>query len=135
VSEEMNTVEFGYYGNIWIRQNTLNEIGDQNDGHYHKYDHVTLVTSGKIQVEIDGYNPTEHAAPTFVIIRKDYMHKVTALEPNTVYYCLYALRDLDGEVLPDIHGGEHDPMSAGFVLVPGKNDKVLAEKAYRDNNR
>ena len=39
------------------------------------------------------------------------MHKFTALEDNTVWYCVFALRDLDGEVT-DIYGPEHNPLSA-----------------------
>ena len=44
----MKTFELGYFGNIWVRQNVLELAGEEFDGHEHKFDHVTLLVSGKI---------------------------------------------------------------------------------------
>ena len=110
----MKKTEFGYFGNIWVRQNTLDK-GENHEGHLHKFDHVTLLVSGKIQVKIEGYEPTFYTAPTFVIIRKEFYHTITALEENTLYYCIYALRDVEGEVITDLYGSAYDPQSAGAV--------------------
>lgn len=112
----MKTFELGYFGNIWVKQNVLEREGDSFDGHEHKFDHVTLLTSGKVQVEIQGKEPKDFTAPTFIVIRKEQKHKMTALEDGTVYYCVYALRNLDGEVI-EIFGEQHDPDSAS-----GKED-------------
>ncbi len=30
---------------------------------------------------------------------------------NTVYYCIFALRNADGEVIEDIYSADHDPRS------------------------
>lgn len=106
----IQTVEIGYFGNIWVRQNLLEKSGDSHEGHKHKFDHVTLLTSGKMQVEIEGHGAKEFTAPTFVIIRKDYHHKITALDDQTVYYCIFALRDLNGEVVDEMYGSAHDPL-------------------------
>lgn len=109
--------ELGYFGNIWVRQNLLENIGDSNDGgHAHKFDHVSLLTHGKVQVEIEGHAPKEFTAPTFIVIRKEHHHKFTALEPNTVWYCIFALRDLDGEPIDELFDPDkHDPLSASCV--------------------
>lgn len=111
----MKTIELGYFGNIWVRQHMFETVGESHPGHKHKFDHVTLLTQGKVSVEIEGYQPKEFEAPTFIIIRKEHNHKITALEDKTIYYCVFALRDLDGEVVDDVYGGRHDPMSANKI--------------------
>lgn len=108
----MSSFELGYFGNIWVRQNVLETAGDSHDGHEHKFDHVTLLVSGKVKVEVEGHEPKEFTAPTFIVIRKEHMHKITAVEDGTVYYCVFALRNIDGEVVGDIYGEQHDPESA-----------------------
>lgn len=112
----MKSFELGYFGNIWVRQNVLERVGEAHDGHEHKFDHVTLLVSGKVAVAIKGSAPKEFTAPTFIVIRKEHTHKITALMDGTVYYCVFALRDLDGKVM-EIFGEQHDPECAG-----GKND-------------
>lgn len=107
----MNSYELGFFGNIWVRQNVLELAGQSFDGHEHKFDHVTLLVSGKVRVQIKDNQPKEFTAPTFIVIRKEQQHKITALEDKTIYYCVYALRDLDGEVM-EIFGEQHDPESA-----------------------
>ena len=108
----MKTFELGYFGNIWVRQNVLELVGEAYDGHEHKFDHVTLLVSGKVSVELAGSDAKEFTAPTFIVIRKEHKHKITALVDGTVYYCVFALRDLNGEVM-EIFGPQHDPESAG----------------------
>jgi hypothetical protein len=100
--------ELGYFGNIWVRQNLLEKAGDSTQGHYHKFDHVSLLATGKVQVEVDGYPPKEFTAPTFIVIKKEYSHKFTALADNTIWYCVFALRDEDGDVT-DIYGEDNSP--------------------------
>ena len=108
----------GYFGNIWVRQNVLEKIGDTNNGgHKHNFDHVTLLTQGKVSVEIEGYPSKEFTAPTFIIIRKEHKHKFTALSDNVNWYCVFALRDLDGNPIDELFDPTlHDPKSAGIVL-------------------
>ena len=108
----MKTFELGYFGNIWVKQNVLELAGEAHDGHEHKFDHVTLLVSGKVRVELEGSDAKEFTAPTFIIIRKEHQHKITALADGTVYYCVFALRNIDGDVM-DIFGPQHDPESAG----------------------
>ena len=107
----MTGFELGYFGNIWVRQNVLEKSGESHRGHEHKFDHVTLLVSGKVCVELEGSEPKEFTAPTFIVIRKEHAHKITALADGTVYYCVFALRNLDGEVM-EIFGPEHDPESS-----------------------
>lgn len=111
----MTGAELGYFGNIWVRQNTIEKAGESFPGHKHKFDHVTLLVKGSIEVEVEGHPAKQFTAPTFVIIRKEHEHKVTSLTDDVIYYCVFALRNLDGEVIEDMAGAEVDPMSAAPV--------------------
>jgi hypothetical protein len=104
----MKSHELGYFGNIWVRQNHLPKKGEHFPGHKHKFDHVSLLARGKILVEVEGFKPKEFTAPTFIIIKKDHSHKFTALEDNTLWYCVFALRDENGE-LTDVYSGDNSP--------------------------
>lgn len=111
----MSYNELGFFGNIWVRQQNLKKAGDVSEGHKHKFDHVTLLSKGSVMIYVEGKEPKKFTAPTFIVVRKEYNHHVQALEDDTVYYCVFALRNIDGEVVEDIFGEEHDPMSAMSV--------------------
>jgi len=114
----MNSIaDLGYFGNIWVRQNLLEKVGDSNGGgHTHKFDHVSLLTQGKVSVEVEGFPSKEFTAPTFIVIRKEHRHRFTALEDNSIWYCVFALRDLDGEPIDELFDpNKHDPLSAAMA--------------------
>lgn len=112
MSNLMRRHELGYFGNIWVRQNWMQKAGDHNDGgHKHHFDHVTLLAKGKVLVEVEGHTAKEFVAPTFIIIKKEHEHKITALEDDTLYYCVFALRDVDGDVT-EIYSGDNSPYDA-----------------------
>jgi len=90
--------ELGYIGNIWVRQNVLEKAGDVSMGHKHLFDHVTLLARGKVEVLVDGYAPREFESPAFITIKKEYAHKFTALTDDVLWYCVFAIRDIDGQV-------------------------------------
>ena len=103
--------QLGYYGNIWVRQNTIPKAGDCGaSGHVHLFDHVTLLVKGSVSVEVEGEEPKEFTAPTFIVIRKERKHRFTALVDDVVYYCVFAMRNINGEVVDDIYGDHHDPI-------------------------
>jgi hypothetical protein len=108
--------ELGYFGNIWVRQHKLEKMNDVAQGHVHHFDHVTMLASGKVRVDVKNTitkeeRSKEFQGPTFMIIRKDYIHKITALTDNVQYYCVFALRDIDGDVT-DVYSGNNDPYGA-----------------------
>lgn len=103
--------ELGFFGNIWVRQNLLKNIGDSVPGHLHHFDHVSLLAAGKVLVEVEGCEPKEFTAPTFIVIKKEHRHKFTALADKTLWYCVFALRDIDGNVT-DIYSGDNSPYGA-----------------------
>jgi hypothetical protein len=90
--------------NVYCRLMNFKSKGDTELGHYHSYDHGTLLASGRLLVEIldDDNNivsSKQYDAPTFIFIKKDKIHKLTALEDNTVATCIHALRTIDEEII------------------------------------
>lgn len=94
---------------VYVRQMTFEKAGDREEGHAHIFDHQTLVASGSVEVEVDG-NKKVFKAPHIVFIKKDAVHELTALEDNTVVYCIHALRD--GEDVCDIIDPDSIPFGA-----------------------
>lgn len=101
--------EIGYFGNIWVRSNLLEKKGDTNGGgHLHHFDHVSLLVKGSVEVEVEGQEPKIYTAPKFIVVKKEHKHKFTALEDGVIWYCVFALRDVDGNVT-DVYSGDNSP--------------------------
>ena len=96
------SIDLGYFGNIWVKQFAFNKIGQYSLGHKHDFDHVTLLVQGKVLVEVEGFEPKEFVGPTFIVIKKEHRHKFTALSDACIWYCIFALRDLDGNVVNSV---------------------------------
>ena len=90
--------------NVYCRLMNFKKKGDQELGHYHSYDHGTLLAKGRLLVEKtdDEGNPIgskEFEAPSFIFIGKDVRHVLTALEDDTVATCIHALRTIDETII------------------------------------
>jgi hypothetical protein len=90
--------------NVYCRLMNFNKAGDFEHGHYHTYDHGTLLAKGKLLVEKtdnDGNvtSSKEFTAPTFLYIEKNHRHILTALEDDTVATCIHALRTIDETII------------------------------------
>jgi quercetin dioxygenase-like cupin family protein len=71
------------------------KAGDTEIGHTHPFDHLTLLASGSVKLTVEE-KETIFKAPHMIYIHKDKVHKLEALEDNTVAYCIHALRDGNG---------------------------------------
>jgi len=98
----------GFFGNIWWRSHELVKIGDVHAGHRHNHDHVTMVTRGAVRCEAAGHAPKEFRAGSVIVIAKDQWHRMTALEDGTQYFCVFAMRDVAGN-LTDVYCDESSP--------------------------
>jgi hypothetical protein len=108
MTHDTYSTQLGFFGNIWVRQNVILKSGTISKGHKHHFDHVSLLTNGKVRVSVEGSTPKEFTAPTFIVIKKEYMHTFEALTDNVIWYCVFALRDVDGEVT-DFYSGDNSP--------------------------
>ena len=93
------------------------KAGDCHAGHSHCYDHITLLAKGSLRVRVNGKS-TEFKAPHSIFIKADLEHELTAIEDDTIAYCVHALRDKDsGEILdPSMIPAGVDPMSMAEKL-------------------
>ena len=92
--------EIGYFGQVFVRMHHRDRIDDSPMiGHKHAKDHITFVTSGRVRVDWrrdDGTSGAKiFAAPTYFIQDKDSMHTVTALEPNSTWWCVFAFSEAE----------------------------------------
>lgn len=100
--------EHGFVGNVWVRQNWLLKAGDTAGGHAHYHDHVSLLVKGSVEITVNNNKPKQFHAPTYIVIKKQHRHQIVALEDDTVFYCVFALRDIDGNVV-DIYQDANVP--------------------------
>lgn len=93
--------------NVYCRVMNFVNKGDIEIGHYHTYDHGTLVSSGSLLVEMLEDDDTVISskvfnAPSLIFVVKDKKHKLIALQDGTVAACIHAMRDIEGNLLsPD----------------------------------
>ncbi len=95
-------------GNIFIRPNELTHKGASVNGHKHNFDHTTIVFKGAVHVKgtLPNGNVIERdfKAPAHFLVKADVEHEITALEDDTVFWCVYSHRDPQGEVSVDNTG-------------------------------
>lgn len=116
----MSFMETGFVGNVWIAQNVLPKAGMKVKQHSHVHDHASLLVSGSARVSISGSEPKEFKAPTFIVIKADFDHQFEALEDNTIWYCVFALRDLNGKVITEAELDNIPPLD--LVMATTKSD-------------
>ena len=81
--------------NVCVKQMHFVKAGDFMTGHAHTYDHTTLLASGSVLVTVEGVSK-EFKAPQILVITKNKVHDLVALEDDTVCYCIHGIRDGDG---------------------------------------
>lgn len=117
-------------GNVFIREGLLQEPGDVVVTHAHNFDHTTYVARGAARVEHveplgadgkpwadrgDGVAPSDFRmiasiekragmGRNWVLIKAGAWHRITALEPSTLYHCIYSHRTPQGEIVQEYDG-------------------------------
>jgi quercetin dioxygenase-like cupin family protein len=117
MSEAITSI--GCVANLYSRMMHFKNAGDIERGHKHQFDHLTLLAKGRLKVTVDG-NASEFAAPHMIYIHKDKVHELVALEPDTVAYCIHALRadNETGDILdPSMIPAGVNPVSMAAPLV------------------
>ena len=88
-------VQIGCVANLYSRQMHFKKAGDLEHGHTHPFDHLTLLASGSLQINVNG-KTTDFKAPHMIYIKAEHEHELVALEDNTVVFCIHPLRDGNG---------------------------------------
>ena len=91
--------EFKIVDNVFVKMYVFTEAGESTQGHAHTFDHITLLSTGKVTMK-HGKTVEEFTAPHLIVTKKGVEHEFIAAESNTVLCCIHAIRD--GEGLEDI---------------------------------
>jgi len=98
------TTDLKIVDNVFVKMHLFNNVGDTHEGHTHAFDHITLLSYGSVKMVHDN-GEAEYKAPHLIVTPKGIKHQFTALEPNTVFCCIHAIREkdeLDAIASPDI---------------------------------
>jgi quercetin dioxygenase-like cupin family protein len=68
--------------------------------HKHDYDHLSILASGRVYVDIDG-QVTEQTAPACIKIEAGKSHKVVAIE-DSVWFCIHATDETDSDKVDEV---------------------------------
>jgi hypothetical protein len=95
-------------GNVFIRSQGPLKKGTSVAGHKHNFDHTTIVFKGSVHVRgvLPNGNVIERdfAAPAHFLVKADVEHQITALESDTIYWCVYSHRTPQGVVVQEYTG-------------------------------
>lgn len=87
--------------NIFVRMFALPRRGDVHAGHAHVFDHITLLSKGRVVMRQHGQaeaiaTVTEHTAPCLIVTPKGIVHEFEAMSDDCLLCCIHAIRDGDG---------------------------------------
>jgi len=88
-----------YAGNVFVKEISL-DTGESFPSHRHKWDHLSHVAHGIVEIIVDGL-VTTLTAPATVLIRAHKDHAIRAVLGPARWLCIHAIRDEGGELLPD----------------------------------
>lgn len=99
-------------GPVGHRTFLLEEVCQESEGHEHNYDHTTIVINGRLRVTYsyqEGDTRVEKVSREFgqgefIEIKAGVRHTIKALEPNTLYACVFSHRDFNGLVTQVYNG-------------------------------
>ena len=105
--------------NVFVKMHTMHDYGQKIFGHAHKFDHITLLASGKVAMKAAG-KTVEHTAPCLIVTPKGVVHEFECVSSKAVLCCIHAIRDGDemDDVAPqDITRAEADALLEKFSLI------------------
>ena len=99
-------------GNIFIRQGELGKAGSFTVGHKHNFDHTTYITRGSFLIEkldeeenvIKSVTKSARDGYNWILIEEGVKHKITALEDDSMYHCIFSHRNPQGDILQEYDG-------------------------------
>lgn len=96
-------------GNIFIRPVKLAKAGEQVGGHTHNFDHTTIFLKGTVHIKVTDpscgcVTECDRTAPGYLLIKADRIHELTALTDDVEFWCVYAHRDANRDVVQVAEG-------------------------------
>ena len=116
--------------NVFSRDMIFERAGDTEQGHTHQFDHASLIAAGSVRLTVNGVS-TDYKAPCMAYVKKDLVHKVEALEDNSIAVCIHALRTGQREediIDPDSIPAGVDPLRASLSFAqPAWQQKFVVQ--------
>lgn len=81
-----------FSGREYAKQMTL-PAGHYAETHSHNHDHLSILASGVVTVNLDGATET-YTGPTCIIIRAGQIHRIDAVT-DSVWFCIHATDETD----------------------------------------
>lgn len=103
-----------FVDNVFVKMIPLNGIGDTVAGHAHVFDHITLLSVGKVRMKHDNGEQV-HDAPCLIVTPKGIKHEFTNLVEHSLLCCIHAVRN--GDSLDDIAPQEITESEAGRLFL------------------
>ncbi len=93
-------------GPVAYREFQLEQVCNENQGHQHNYDHITVVRRGSLKVFWGEPEKESRVfrAGDFFLVRANIAHRIKAMEPDTKYACVFTHRDHEGQVVQEYEG-------------------------------
>ena len=110
---------FNIVDNVFVKMHYFANVGDTHEGHAHSFDHITLLARGKVLMKHDN-GEQEFTAPHLIVTPKGIVHQFTALEPDTIFCCIHAIRagsDVDDIAHQDITPEEAFELMTQYPLT------------------
>jgi quercetin dioxygenase-like cupin family protein len=107
-------IKIGSTAGVFTRMMHFQSVGDVEHGHFHSYDHITMLAYGSLKVTVDG-KETVFQAPHLIYIKKDKRHTLEALESNTVAACIHYNRALPGATAEELITPDMIPNGVTYV--------------------
>lgn len=80
--------------NVFVKMIPLSGVGDLVQGHAHTFDHITLLSVGKVLMTHDN-GRQEYTAPCLIVTPKGITHQFENLADKSLICCIHAIRDGD----------------------------------------
>jgi quercetin dioxygenase-like cupin family protein len=105
-------LQFTCVSNLYVRMSHFKKIGDIEESQEYKFDHICHLSKGKLKITVDEKSKIFNA-PHLIVIRKNKVHLIEALEDHTTLLDIHAIRN--GENVEDIIDPEDE------IIAPGVN--------------
>lgn len=88
---------------VYMRQMRA-EAGKVIGSHRHRYEHYSVLCSGRVRAEFDG-EVEEHEAPSVMVVPAGVEHRITALT-DIVWLCVHGTSELDLDNIDEVLTGD-----------------------------
>lgn len=120
-----------FVDNVFVKMIPLNGVGDKVEGHAHVFDHITLLSVGKVRMKHDNGEQI-HTAPCLIVTPKGITHEFTNLVDQSILCCIHAIRN--GDSLDDVAPQEITEAEAQqlFMAYPVTEAEVVIRDSKPD---